>query len=158
MDLGKTNCPDTVSEMSSDSEVAQYFRGPGIEKQDKSDGMQAVNMIALLKEKIAFLSGGRDKRGGAILTFPARPSQPSDPKSDQVRYDDLKTLVMYLASVPSDDVKKLGFTVIIDMRGSTWHNVKPILRVLQECFPHNIHTAYIIKPEKFWEKQKNKSW
>lgn len=31
----------------------------------------------------------------------------------------------------SDDVKKLGFTVIIDMRGSTWHNVKPILRVLQ---------------------------
>lgn len=29
MDLGKTNCPDTVSEMSSDSEVAQYFRGPG---------------------------------------------------------------------------------------------------------------------------------
>jgi len=29
MDLGKTNCSDTASEMSSDSDVAQYFRGPG---------------------------------------------------------------------------------------------------------------------------------
>lgn len=46
------------------------------------------------------ISGGRDKRGGAILTFPARPLQSMDQRSDQVRYDDLKTLVMYLASVP----------------------------------------------------------
>ena len=26
--------------------------------------------------------------------------------------------------------------------------------ILQECFPHSIRTAHIIKPEKFWEKQK----
>jgi len=25
---------------------------------------------------------------------------------------------------------------------------------MQECFPREIHVAYIIKPEKFWEKQK----
>ena len=25
---------------------------------------------------------------------------------------------------------------------------------MQECFPREIHAAYIIKPEKFWEKQK----
>lgn len=31
----------------------------------------------------------------------------------------------------SDDVKRHGFSVIIDMRGSTWHSVKPFLRVLQ---------------------------
>ncbi|KAK2189418.1 hypothetical protein NP493_107g06017 [Ridgeia piscesae] len=54
----------------------------------------------------------------------------------------------------SDDVKQLGFSIVIDMRGSTWHNVKPILKVLQECFPHKVYAAYIIKPEKFWEKQK----
>ena len=29
-----------------------------------------------------------------------------------------------------------------------------LLFLFQECFPHNIHVAYIIKPEKFWEKQK----
>ncbi|XP_048253877.1 triple functional domain protein-like isoform X2 [Haliotis rufescens] len=61
---------------------------------------------------------------------------------------------MYLASVPSDEVRERGFTVILDMRGSTWQTVKPILKALQECFPGNIHIAYIIKPEKFWEKQR----
>lgn len=25
---------------------------------------------------------------------------------------------------------------------------------VQECFPHHVHIAFIIKPEKFWEKQK----
>ncbi|XP_021366305.1 triple functional domain protein-like isoform X1 [Mizuhopecten yessoensis] len=40
------------------------------------------------------------------------------------------------------------------MRGSTWQTVKPILKVLQECFPGSVHIAYIIKPEKFWEKQR----
>jgi hypothetical protein len=35
----------------------------------------------------------------------------------------------------SEEARKHGFSVIIDMRGSTWHNVKPILRVLQVRFP-----------------------
>ena len=26
--------------------------------------------------------------------------------------------------------------------------------IFQECFPGNIHVAYIIKPEKFWEKKR----
>jgi hypothetical protein len=33
----------------------------------------------------------------------------------------------------SDDVRDKGFTVILDMRGSTWQIVKPILKVLQVC-------------------------
>ena len=37
-------------------------------------------------------------------------------------------------SIYSDDVKQLGFSVIIDMRGSTWNHVKPILKILQVCF------------------------
>uniref|UniRef100_T1IXB4 Uncharacterized protein n=1 Tax=Strigamia maritima TaxID=126957 RepID=T1IXB4_STRMM len=97
----------------------------------RTEGLKASDIISVLQEKIAFLSGGRDKRGGPILTFPAR-TRPE-----------------------SDDVKELGFTVIIDMRGSTtWNVVKPILKVLQECFPGNINCAYIIKPETFWQKQR----
>nr|KAG5714837.1 hypothetical protein BaRGS_000325 [Batillaria attramentaria] len=53
-----------------------------------------------------------------------------------------------------DEVREKGFTVILDMRGSKWETVKPILKALQECFPGNIHMAYIIKPERFWEKQR----
>ena len=31
----------------------------------------------------------------------------------------------------SDDVREKGFSIILDMRGSTWQNVKPILKALQ---------------------------
>ena len=54
----------------------------------------------------------------------------------------------------SDDVRDLTFTVIIDMRKSTWTTVKPILKVLQENFATQVHTAYIIKPDNFWQKQR----
>lgn len=55
----------------------------------------------------------------------------------------------------SEDVRDLGFTVVIDMRGnSSWTTVKPILKVLQDYFSNSIHTAHIIKPDNFWQKQR----
>ena len=35
-----------------------------------------------------------------------------------------------------------------------YKNIHFTLPFLQECFPHKVYAAYIIKPEKFWEKQK----
>ncbi|XP_013406605.1 kalirin isoform X3 [Lingula anatina] len=129
---------------SSEGEYARYFK-PGYRN---PEGIMAADIVPLLREKIAYLSGGRDKRGGPILTFP------SHTHPEKMRYDDLRKLMTYLASVPCDEVKERGFTVIIDMRGSTWNNVKPILKALQECFPGNVNITFIIKPEKFWEKQR----
>ncbi len=54
----------------------------------------------------------------------------------------------------SEDVCKHGFTVIVDMRGSKWDSIKPLLKVLQESFPCCIHIALIIKPDNFWQKQR----
>lgn len=54
----------------------------------------------------------------------------------------------------SEDVCKRGFTVIIDMRGSKWELIKPLLKTLQESFPAEICVALIIKPDNFWQKQK----
>jgi len=54
----------------------------------------------------------------------------------------------------SEDVCKRGFTVIIDMRGSKWELIKPLLKTLQEAFPAEICVALIIKPDNFWQKQK----
>ena len=59
-----------------------------------------------------------------------------------------------LCSPRSEDVCKRGFTVIIDMRGSKWDLIKPLLKTLQEAFPAEIHVALIIKPDNFWQKQK----
>ena len=62
----------------------------------------------------------------------------------------------YFFSLSSDDVRELGFTVVVDMRGgsSTWNTVKPILKILQEFFANVIHIAHIIKPDTFWQKQR----
>uniref|UniRef100_A0A8C9TRJ2 non-specific serine/threonine protein kinase n=1 Tax=Scleropages formosus TaxID=113540 RepID=A0A8C9TRJ2_SCLFO len=97
---------------------------------------------------VILLMGGRDKRGGPILTFPARSNH------DRIKQEDLRRLVTYLSTVPSEDVCKRGFTVIIDMRGSKWELIKPLLKTLQEAFPAEICVALIIKPDNFWQKQK----
>ncbi|XP_064926563.1 kalirin isoform X7 [Columba livia] len=127
-----------------DSEVDAFFRTGSF----RNDGLKAADVLPILKEKVAFVSGGRDKRGGPVLTFPARSNH------DRIRQEDLRKLVTYLASVPSEDVCKRGFTVIIDMRGSKWDLIKPLLKTLQEAFPAEIHVALIIKPDNFWQKQK----
>lgn len=59
-----------------------------------------------------------------------------------------------LCALLSEDVCKRGFTVIIDMRGSKWELIKPLLKTLQEFFPAEICVALIIKPDNFWQKQK----
>uniref|UniRef100_A0A672S8M7 non-specific serine/threonine protein kinase n=1 Tax=Sinocyclocheilus grahami TaxID=75366 RepID=A0A672S8M7_SINGR len=73
---------------------------------------------------------------------------------DRIKQEDLRRLVTYLSTVPSEDVCKRGFTVIIDMRGSKWDLIKPLLKTLQEAFSAEICVALIIKPDNFWQKQK----
>uniref|UniRef100_A0A4W6FNL1 Trio Rho guanine nucleotide exchange factor a n=1 Tax=Lates calcarifer TaxID=8187 RepID=A0A4W6FNL1_LATCA len=73
---------------------------------------------------------------------------------DRIRTDDLRRLIAYLAGIPSEEVCKHGFTVIVDMRGSKWDSIKPLLKILQESFPSCIHVALIIKPDNFWQKQR----
>uniref|UniRef100_A0A4W5MIA2 Trio Rho guanine nucleotide exchange factor a n=1 Tax=Hucho hucho TaxID=62062 RepID=A0A4W5MIA2_9TELE len=91
---------------------------------------------------------GRDRRGGPVLTFPSRSNH------DRIRADDLRRLIAYLAGIPNEEVIQHGFTVIVDMRGSKWDSIKPLLKILQESFPCCIHIALIIKPDNFWQKQR----
>ncbi|XP_067891439.1 kalirin isoform X5 [Heterodontus francisci] len=138
------NSAEGTDECVNDGDIAAFFKtGPF-----RNDGLKVSDVMPIMKEKVAFVSGGRDKRGGPILTFPARSNH------DRIKQDDLRQLVTYLASVPSEDVSKRGFTVIIDMRGSKWDLIKPLLKTLQESFPADIHVALIIKPDNFWQKQK----
>ncbi|XP_072316957.1 triple functional domain protein isoform X1 [Eucyclogobius newberryi] len=114
----------------------------------RNEDLKAIDVLPILKEKVAFLSGGKDRRGGPVLTFPARSNH------DRIRPEDLRRLVAYLATIPSEEVARHGFTVIVDMRGSKWDSIKPLLKILQESFPSCIHVALIIKPDNFWQKQR----
>lgn len=86
----------------------------------KADCVRAVDVLTVLREKVAFVSGkthsllqflaqfgpdvtrfnqlcspgGRDKRGGPILTFPARTNH------DRIKQEDLSRLVTYLSTIP----------------------------------------------------------
>ncbi|KAF7221537.1 transcript variant X1 [Nothobranchius furzeri] len=143
------------------SDIEAFFKTDGsLPKESKGDvssqiagfrrneEMRAMEVLPILKEKVAFLSGGRDRRGGPVLTFPSRSNH------DRIRAEDLRRLIAYLAGIPSEEVCKHGFTVIIDMRGSKWDSIKPLLKILQESFPSCIHVALIIKPDNFWQKQR----
>ncbi|XP_016318026.1 triple functional domain protein-like [Sinocyclocheilus anshuiensis] len=68
----------------------------------RNEEMKAMEVLPILKEKVAFLSGGRDKRGGPVLTFPSRTNH------DRIRHEDLRRLIAYLAGIPSEDVCKHG--------------------------------------------------
>ncbi|XP_036396533.1 kalirin isoform X3 [Megalops cyprinoides] len=138
------NSAEAADEGPNDSDTDAFFKTGSF----RNDGIKAADVLPVLKEKVAFVSGGRDKRGGPILTFPARSNH------DRIKQEDLRKLVTYLSTVPSEDVCKRGFTVIIDMRGSKWDLIKPLLKTLQEAFPAEICVALIIKPDTFWQKQK----
>uniref|UniRef100_A0A803SRZ5 Trio Rho guanine nucleotide exchange factor n=1 Tax=Anolis carolinensis TaxID=28377 RepID=A0A803SRZ5_ANOCA len=147
-DKGENPCTQGCCHGAPESSRYQQPRGPFWPRFRKNDEMKAMEVLPILKEKVAYLSGGRDKRGGPILTFPARSNH------DRIRQEDLRRLISYLACIPSEEVCKRGFTVIVDMRGSKWDSIKPLLKILQESFPCCIHVALIIKPDNFWQKQR----
>ncbi|XP_073951079.1 trio Rho guanine nucleotide exchange factor isoform X3 [Choristoneura fumiferana] len=111
-------------------------------------GARALDVLPLLHERVAALTGGRDRRGGPIIWFPA------NSRRDRIAPDDYRRLLHYLISIPSDAVRSHGFTILIDMRGSAWAAIKPILKVLQEHFSSSVHQALVVKPDNFWQKQR----
>lgn len=58
------------------------------------DGPRALDVAALLQERVAVLSGGRDRRGGPVLSFPATP------RRERAKPEDYRRLLQYLLSIP----------------------------------------------------------
>lgn len=58
------------------------------------DGQRALELMPLLQERLVILSGGRDKRGGPVLTFPA------NPRRERAKPEDYRRLLQYLMSIP----------------------------------------------------------
>ncbi|XP_065162622.1 triple functional domain protein isoform X5 [Atheta coriaria] len=115
----------------------------------RMDGQRALELMPLLQERLVVLTGGRDRRGGPVLSFPA------SPRRERAKPEDYKRLLQYLLAIPNDEARSLGFTVLVDMRGATWSTVKPILKALHEHFPPGVvHQALIVKPDNFWQKQR----
>ncbi|XP_037034473.1 kalirin isoform X5 [Bradysia coprophila] len=114
------------------------------------DGLRALDLLQLLQERFVILTGGRDRRGGPILSFP------STPRRERIKPEDIRRLLTYLFGIPNEQSRNLGFSIVIDMRGNgnNMGSVKTILKILQEHFCSNVHNVAIIKPDNFWNKQR----
>nr|XP_043875472.1 SEC14 domain and spectrin repeat-containing protein 1 [Solea senegalensis] len=106
---------------------------------------EATNMLPILKKKLAFLSGGKDRRSGLILTIPL--------SSDQTSMEELSATLDYLLSIPSEKCKARGFTVIVDGRKSQWNIVKTVVLMLQNVIPAEVSLVCVVKPDEFWDKK-----
>lgn len=58
------------------------------------DGLRAADLLQLLQERFVILTGGRDQRGGPILSFPATP------RRDRAKPDDIRRVLAYLFTLP----------------------------------------------------------
>jgi triple functional domain protein len=58
------------------------------------DGPRALDVMSVLQERVAVLTGGRDRRGGPLLTFPATQ------RRERFKPDDYRRLIHYLLSIP----------------------------------------------------------
>ncbi|KAM3849709.1 SEC14 domain and spectrin repeat-containing protein 1 [Diretmus argenteus] len=107
--------------------------------------MEATAILPILKKKLAFLSGGKDRRSGLILTIPLC--------SDQTSMEELSATLDYLLSIPSVKCKARGFTVIVDGRKSQWNIVKTVVLMLQNVIPAEVSLVCVVKPDEFWDKK-----
>lgn len=58
------------------------------------DGLRALDLLQLLQEPFVMLTGGRDRRGGPIISFP------SNPRRERVKSEDMRRVLTYLCSLP----------------------------------------------------------
>uniref|UniRef100_A0A8C1GZA4 SEC14 and spectrin domains 1 n=1 Tax=Cyprinus carpio TaxID=7962 RepID=A0A8C1GZA4_CYPCA len=99
----------------------------------------------MLKKKLAFLSGGKDRRSGLILTIPLC--------TEQTSMEELSATLDYLLGIPSEKCKARGFTVIVDGRKSQWNIVKTVVLMLQNVIPAEVSLVCVVKPDEFWDKK-----
>ncbi|XP_065108289.1 SEC14 domain and spectrin repeat-containing protein 1 [Paramisgurnus dabryanus] len=107
--------------------------------------MDACGILPVLKKKLAFLSGGKDRRSGLILTIPLC--------TEQTSMEELSTTLDYLLCIPSEKCKARGFTVIVDGRKSQWNIVKTVVLMLQNVIPAEVSLVCVVKPDEFWDKK-----
>ncbi|VDM10161.1 unnamed protein product [Wuchereria bancrofti] len=69
-------------------------------------------------------------------------------------YEELVSVISYLSQIPDEDVRKLGFTVVIDGRKATIKHIRGALRACKQALYRQIRSVFVIQPEKFLDQQK----
>ncbi|KAI9551891.1 hypothetical protein GHT06_022227 [Daphnia sinensis] len=148
------NSSDSAAEISGTNNTAAVAFKPqsGLQRLDIiGTSPKALDVVNLLDSHVVLLPGGRDPSGHPLITFPSIGSL-----REKIGREDYKKVLHYLASITSPECQEIGFTVIIDTRGSSYNAIKPILKTLEEGKIPNlkINHVYLTKPDTFWQKQR----
>uniref|UniRef100_K7G143 MCF.2 cell line derived transforming sequence n=1 Tax=Pelodiscus sinensis TaxID=13735 RepID=K7G143_PELSI len=99
-----------------------------------------------LRKELAFLSGGRGKDNGWIITFPE--NSHFNEASEEV----LRKILTYLTAVPSQHESDTQFILILDRRLDTWTSVKMTLQRIAASFPGNLQLVMVLRPTGFFQR------
>nr|CAH7726391.1 unnamed protein product [Callosobruchus chinensis] len=86
-----------------------------------SEQLGVNDVLELLQQEYAIISGGKSKEGCPIITFPDKSN------FEMLSDTEYQRLMLYLTSVPSLHDADLGFHLIIDRRNDKWNSVKAVL-------------------------------
>ncbi|CAI9537384.1 unnamed protein product [Staurois parvus] len=114
--------------------------------EDTTAPICARDITDLLMKELAFLSGGRGKDNGWIITFPENTT------FNEVPEGLLKTVLTYLTSIPSKHENDVKFIIVLDRRMDTWTSVKLTLQKLAHSFPGNLHLVLVLRPSGFFQR------
>ncbi|KAJ8320415.1 hypothetical protein KUTeg_002002 [Tegillarca granosa] len=88
------------------------------------EGIEKTKQLNVL----LFSSGGRDRQGGPVITFPPHSQDP------EFTSQDITTCLRYLSQIPSEESKRRGFTAVVDSRDGSWQNLVTVLGCLKPQF------------------------
>ncbi|KAK7113115.1 hypothetical protein V1264_012462 [Littorina saxatilis] len=110
-------------------------------------GIEAEQISGTLKKRLALLTGGRDRQGGPVITFPDN--------RNQVEFSgqELTTCLRYLTQIPSEESKKRGITVLIDSRDGAWSNLSPLYGCLMQSLSGYLKQVVVVQ----WEDTRRQS-
>ncbi|KAK3083009.1 hypothetical protein FSP39_011505 [Pinctada imbricata] len=103
--------------------------------------VEASQIVDILRKEIAHLTGGRDRQGGPVITFPPHQPKPNFNSSDII------ACLKYLAQIPSEESKRRGFTAIVDSRDGSWQNLVTVLGCLKQALGEYIKQVLVVKAD-----------
>ncbi|CAG5126014.1 unnamed protein product, partial [Candidula unifasciata] len=104
-------------------------------------GLNGSSIAGLLQHGFVLLTGGRDSQGGPVVTLPSLQNR-SDPSPDEV-----VTCLQYLIQIPSEETKRLGFSVVVDTRDGSWANLNMVMACLQKTVSSYVKQVLVVLHE-----------
>lgn len=146
-------CAKEEAECEEDSWIWEGFVGAELANGNVDlPKLKTIDVAQLLQVKFVYVSGGLDKTGSPLIIFP--------PSNDfgNINDTDIEKIFHYLVQRFGSEERQKGFTAIIDRRYDKWASVKLVLERLEKLFTATVQSAYVIKPQGFFQKYSESSF